>query len=65
MKESLDSDGSLATNTTYLDAARSSPQEVIAACDTVPFLGEHRLILVDGLLSQATRRGRRSDDEDD
>ncbi|MCH7809803.1 MAG: DNA polymerase III subunit delta [Chloroflexi bacterium] len=65
LKESLDSDGSLATNTTYFDAARSSPQEVIAACDTVPFLGEHRLILGEGLLSQATRRGRRGDDEDD
>ena len=63
LKESLDSDGSLATNTTYFDAARSSPQEVIAACDTVPFLGEHRLILVEGLLSQATRRGRLADDE--
>ncbi|MCH7484422.1 MAG: DNA polymerase III subunit delta, partial [Chloroflexi bacterium] len=65
LKESLDSDGSLATNTTYLDAARSSPQEVIAACDTVPFLGEHRLILIEGLLSQAARRGRRDDDDDD
>jgi DNA polymerase-3 subunit delta len=65
LKESLDSDGSLATNTTSLDAARSSPQEVIAACDTVPFLGEHRLIVVDGLLSQAVRRGRRADDAED
>ncbi len=63
LKESLDSDGSLVTNTTYLDAARSSPPEVIAACDTVPFLGEHRLIVVEGLLSQATRRGRRAGDD--
>ncbi|HEY5640090.1 MAG TPA: DNA polymerase III subunit delta [Dehalococcoidia bacterium] len=63
LKETLDRDGSLATNTTYFDAARSSPPEVIAACDTVPFLGEHRLVIVDGLLSQATRRGRRADDE--
>ncbi len=65
LKDGLDSDGSLATNTTHLDAARSSPQEVIAACDTVPFLGEHRLVIVDGLLSQATRRGRRDDDDDE
>ena len=65
LKENLDSDGSLATNTTYFDAARSSPQEVIAACDTVPFLGEHRLIIVDGLLSQAARRGRRADDDEE
>ena len=64
LKESLDSDGSLATNTTYFDAARSSPQEVMSACDTVPFLGEHRLILVDGLLSQAIRRGRRADEKE-
>ena len=65
LKENLDSDGSLVTNTTYFDAARSSPQEVIAACDTVPFLGEHRLVLVEGLLSQATRRGRGADDEEE
>ena len=65
LKEKLDSDGSLATNTTYFDAAHSSPQEVIAACGTVPFLGEHRLILVEGLLSQATRRGRRAGDEEE
>ena len=65
LKEGLDSDGSLATNTTYFDAARSSPQEVIAACNTVPFLGDHRLIIVDGLLAQATRRGRRADDDEE
>ena len=65
LKESLDSDGSLVTNTTYLDAARSSPQEVIAACNTVPFLGEHRLIIVDGLLSQAARGGRRAGDDEE
>lgn len=65
LKASLDSDGSLVTNTTHLDAARSSPQEVIAACDTVPFLGEHRLVIVEGLLSQAARRGRRTEDEEE
>ncbi|HEY5639970.1 MAG TPA: hypothetical protein VIW01_07965, partial [Dehalococcoidia bacterium] len=67
LKAGLDSDGSLATNTTHLDAARSSPQEVIAACDTVPFLGEHRLVIVEGLLSQAVRRGRAAagDDQND
>ncbi len=65
LKAGLDSDGSLATNTTFLDAARSSPQEVIAACDTVPFLGEHRLVIVEGLLSQAARRGRPRDEDEE
>ena len=59
LKAGLDPDGALATNTTHLYAARSSPQEVTAACDTVPFLGEHRLVVLEGLLALAARRGRR------
>lgn len=64
LKASLDTDAALATNTTFLDAAKSSAQEVMAACDTIPFLGEHRLVIVEGLLAQAVRRGKRSEDED-
>jgi DNA polymerase-3 subunit delta len=51
LKRLLDPDGSLATNTTLLEASTSSPQEVMAACDTVPFLGEHRIVIVEGALS--------------
>jgi DNA polymerase-3 subunit delta len=65
LKEDLDTDGALATNTTYIDAAKSSAQEVVAACDTVPFLGEHRLVIVEGMLAQAVKRGKRGLDEDE
>ena len=50
LKESLDTDGSLATNTITLDARQSSLQEVMAACDTIPFLGDTRLVIVEGVL---------------
>ncbi|MFQ5474000.1 MAG: DNA polymerase III subunit delta [Dehalococcoidia bacterium] len=60
LKASLDRDGSLAANAVTFAAAKTSPQEVIAACDTVPFLGDHRLVVVEGLF----RRGARARDED-
>ena len=66
LRAELDTDGSLATNTVMLDAASSSPQEVMAACDTAPFLGERRLVVVTGALSQAgkVKRPRRKADDD-
>ncbi|MEX0682126.1 MAG: DNA polymerase III subunit delta [Dehalococcoidia bacterium] len=60
LKAGLDTDGGLATNTTHLEAAKTSPQEVIAACDTVPFLGEHRLVIVEGLLTWASKRAKKT-----
>jgi len=55
LRETLDKDGSLATNTITLDAKSSSPQEVISACDTIPFLGDARLVVVEGVLKTASR----------
>jgi DNA polymerase-3 subunit delta len=61
LKKSLDADGMLETNTVVLPAAQTSLQEVIAACDTVPFLGSHRLIIVEGLLASVKApRGKRA-----
>ncbi|HUF54138.1 MAG TPA: DNA polymerase III subunit delta [Dehalococcoidia bacterium] len=66
IKAKLDTDGALATNITRLDAAKTTAQEVIAACDTLPFLGEHRLVILEGLPSQAVSRGKRpSEDEEE
>ena len=45
LKASLDTDGSLAANIVTFSASKVSPQEVIAACDTVPFLGDRRLVV--------------------
>lgn len=57
LKSKLDTDGALQTNTTVLDARQATVQEIIAACDTVPFLAESRLVIVEGLLQQAARGG--------
>lgn len=60
LKAELDTDGMLSTNTVLLVAAQTTPQEVMAACDTAPFLGQCRLVIVEGLLSATSQRGRRS-----
>jgi len=65
LKAPLDSDGALSTNTTLFDGRQVSLQELAAACDTVPFLGSHRLVIVEGLLrhlapGQRVRGRRRS-----
>jgi DNA polymerase-3 subunit delta len=60
LKRRLDTDGALATNTTMLDARSATPQEVTATCDTIPFLGEHRLVILEGALSAGgAKKGRR------
>jgi DNA polymerase III delta subunit len=53
LKKKLDTDGALATNTTTFEAAKTTPQEVIAACNTAPFLGATRLVILEGALSAA------------
>lgn len=61
LRTSLDEDGSLETNTVTFSAADISPQEVIAACDTVPFLGSLRLVVLQGALKRGRgARGRRA-----
>ncbi len=65
LKSELDTDGALSTNTVVLEARQTSAQEIVAACDTAPFLGGHRLVVVDGLLALAARgAGRRSRKKD-
>lgn len=61
LRSELDEDGSLATNTVTFSALAASPQEVIAACDTVPFLGALRMVVLEGALRRSGRRRRRSD----
>ncbi|MCH8815591.1 MAG: DNA polymerase III subunit delta [Chloroflexi bacterium] len=64
LKASLDKDGSLAANIVTFSASKVSPQEVIAACDTVPFLGDQRLVVVEGLFGKGSR-SRDQDGDDD
>ena len=64
IKKELDSDGSLSSGTAVFDARQATPQEVVAACETLPFLSPHRLVIVEGLLQPAAgapaRRRRRA-----
>ena len=60
LKAELDSDGMLATNTATFEGSQVRPDELLAVCGTVPFMGAHRLILVEGLLARfEVPRGRR------
>jgi DNA polymerase-3 subunit delta len=61
IKASLDSDGMLTTNTDALDGREVTLEQLTAICGTIPFLGSHRLVVVEGLLgrfeSDRPRRG--------
>ncbi len=59
LRSRLDEDGAISTNTTLIDGRQTTPEEVMAACSTAPFLGSHRLVIVDGLLESMSGKGRR------
>ena len=46
----------MATNTTVLDGADISPAELRVACETVPFLADKRLVIINGLFEKFTAR---------
>jgi DNA polymerase-3 subunit delta len=50
---------SLAINTTVFNAPQLTLNQLKSACDSVPFLGQHRLVIVEGLLSRFEPKGRR------
>lgn len=62
LQRDLDDDGMLSTNTVSLDGSRVTYAELLAVCNTIPFLSTHRLVIVDGLLvrtqAPATSGGR-------
>jgi DNA polymerase-3 subunit delta len=62
IKGELDSDGMLSSNMDVLDGRDVSPEQLMAICDTMPFLSAHRLVMVEGLLKRFDRpqRPRRS-----
>ena len=58
LKAAVDTDGSLATNTTVLAARGLTPQTLIQHAAAMPFLSPARLVIVEGLLSSlGGRRG--------
>jgi len=63
IRDSLDSDGNLAHNTTRLEGRGLSPAELRAACHAASFFVESRLVIVEGLqarLSGTRPRGSRA-----
>jgi len=56
LKKGWGDEESLAINTTQFEAAKLTPDQLIGACDSPPFLGENRLVIVDGLLGRFERR---------
>ena len=58
IKKSAGDPAALLPNTTVLDGARVTPEQLRAACETVPFLADKRLVIVEGLLEHFESKGR-------
>ncbi|MFH1647257.1 MAG: DNA polymerase III subunit delta [Chloroflexota bacterium] len=52
IKKGIGDATALMTNTTVLDGRQATPERLRAAADTVPFLAEKRLVIVEGLLER-------------
>ncbi len=52
IRSRLGDEESLALNTTPLEAKQLGMSDLVAACNTVPFLGTHRMVVVEGLLGR-------------
>ena len=52
LRSQLDNGGMLASNTSPLDGRTLKAGDLLAVCATVPFLGSHRLVVVEGLLGR-------------
>ncbi|MEX2158718.1 MAG: DNA polymerase III subunit delta [Dehalococcoidia bacterium] len=57
----IDTDGMISDNTTRVEGASTRPNELLALCQTIPFLSSKRLVIVEGLLArfESAGRGRR------
>jgi DNA polymerase-3 subunit delta len=58
IKKSIGDQGALMTNTTILEGKTVTPEQLRAACETVPFLAEKRLVIVEGLAERFEPKGR-------
>jgi len=59
LRSRLDEDGHLWANTVVLDGRRLRFQDLMEACDAIPFLGRHRLVVVERLLARFQPEGGR------
>jgi DNA polymerase III subunit delta len=58
IKKSIGDATALMTNTTVLDGRQVTLERLRAACETVPFLAEKRLVIVEGLLERFELKGK-------
>ena len=58
IKETIGDATALMSNTNVLDGREVTPEQLRSACDTVPFLAEERLVIVEGLLQRFESGGR-------
>ncbi len=58
IKKTIGDETALLTNTTVLDGRQISLDQLHSACETVPFLSEKRLVVVEGLLGRFEPAGR-------
>jgi len=58
IKKGIGDQSALMTNTTELDGRQVTVEQLKNACETVPFLAEKRLVIVEGLLDRFEPRGR-------
>jgi len=58
IKKSIGDPASLMSNTTVLEGAKVTPEQLRSACETVPFLADKRLVVVEGLLERFAPKGR-------
>ncbi len=57
MRDALGDPGTAAMNLSIMDGEETPISTIRTACDTPPFLGDRRLVIVSGLLSRLLRRG--------
>ena len=58
IKKTIGDETALLTNTTVLDGRQVTVDQLRSACETVPFLSEKRLVVIEGLLGRFEPAGR-------
>ncbi len=58
LKAELDANGLLGEGAVRVEGASARPEELLSTCQTLPFLSERRLVVVDGLLGRFDTGGR-------
>lgn len=65
IKDGLGDREALASNTTFFEGKQVGLNQLMDACMALPFLGTHRLIIVEGLLSRSSGSSKGGGDEDE